>query len=103
MKILVLRSSFQSDDFVRAEYAELLGLLKDNCNAEITIIGDENVETFQEMSLQNVDYVMVATGGVENLFKRIFEGRRFGKRLYKRQSPSLPTGATIHWQHRWKS
>ena len=77
MKILVLRSSFQSDDFVRAEYAELLGLLKDKCNAEITIIGDENAETFHETSLQNVDYVMVATGGVENLFKRIFDRETF--------------------------
>lgn len=77
MKILVLRSSFQSDDFVRAEYAELLGLLKDKCNAEITIIGDENAETFQETSLQNVDYVMVATGGVENLFKKIFDRETF--------------------------
>ena len=77
MKILVLRSSFQSDDFVRAEYAELLGLLKDKCNAEITIIGDENAETFQEMSLQNVDYVMIATGGVENLFKRMFDRETF--------------------------
>lgn len=77
MKILVIRSSFQSDDFVRAEYAELLGLLKDKCNAEITIIGDENAETFQEMSLQNVDYVMVATGGVENLFKRMFDRETF--------------------------
>ncbi len=77
MKILVLRSSFQSDDFVRAEYAELLGLLKDKCNAEITIIGDENAETFHETSLQNVDYVMVATGGVENLFKRMFDRETF--------------------------
>ena len=77
MKILVLRSSFQSDDFVRAEYAELLGLLKDKCNAEITIIGDENAETFQETSLQKVDYVMVATGGVENLFKKIFDRETF--------------------------
>ena len=77
MKILVIRSSFQSDGFVRAEYAELLGLLKDKCNAEITIIGDENAETFQEMSLQNVDYVMVATGGVENLFKRMFDRETF--------------------------
>lgn len=74
MKILVLRSSFQSDDFVRAEYAELLGLLKDKCNAEITIIGDENVD---ETSLQDIDYVMVATGGVENLFKRIFDRETF--------------------------
>ncbi|MBO2523665.1 MAG: fucose isomerase [Bacteroidetes bacterium] len=49
-----------------------MGLLKDKCNAEITIIGDEHAETFHETSLQNVDYVMVATGGVENLFKTIW-------------------------------
>ena len=77
MKILIIRSSFQSDEFVLTEYAELLGLLKDKFNAEITILGDENVETFQETSLQsslfhNVDFVMVATGGVENLFKSIW-------------------------------
>ena len=72
MKILVLRSSFQSDDFVRTEYAELLGLLKEKCNAEITILGDENVETCYGASLQHVDYVMIATGGVENLFKTIW-------------------------------
>ena len=72
MKILVLRSSFQSDDFVRTEYAELLGLLKEKCNAEITILGDETVETMCTSSLQDIDYVMVATGGVENLFKTIW-------------------------------
>ena len=72
MKILILRSSFQSDDFVRAEYAELLDLLKDKCNAEITILGDESVETCHGASLQDIDFVMVATGGVENLFKTIW-------------------------------
>ena len=72
MNILILRSSFQTDDFVRTEYANLLGLLKDKCNAGISIIGDENVETCHGASLQDVDYVMVATGGVENLFKTIF-------------------------------
>lgn len=75
MNILILRSSFQSDDFVRTEYAELLGLLKDKCNAEITIIGDETVGTRCATSLQDVDYVMVATGGVENLFKTLFDDR----------------------------
>ena len=70
MKVLILRSSFQSDDFVRKEYAELLGSLKNRCNAEITILGDD-VKTFPETSLDNVDFVMVATGGVENLFKTI--------------------------------
>ena len=71
MKVLILRSSFQSDDFVRKEYAELLGSLKNRCNAEITILGDD-VKTFPETSLDNVDFVMVATGGVENLFKTIW-------------------------------
>ena len=74
MKVLILRSSFQSDDFVRTEYGVLLDLLKNRCNAEITILGDENVETFPETSpqLQSVDFIMVATGGVENLFKTIW-------------------------------
>ena len=77
MKILILRSSFQSDDFVRAEYAELLGLLKDKCNAEITIIGDENVGTRHAASQRDFDFIMVATGGVENLFKTIFDNETF--------------------------
>ncbi|MBR4837272.1 MAG: fucose isomerase [Bacteroidales bacterium] len=79
MNILILRSSFQTDDFVRTEYAELLGLLKDKCNAEIKIIGDENVETFQETSLQlqSVNFVMIATGGTENLFKKLFAMETF--------------------------
>ena len=72
MELLIIRSSFQSDDFVRTEYAELLDLLKNRCNAEITILGDENVETCHGASLQDVDFIMVATGGVENLFKTIW-------------------------------
>jgi len=70
MKVLILRSSFQSDDFVRTEYAELLDLLKNKCNAEITILGDENVGEWRAASAP--DFVMVATGGVENLFKTIW-------------------------------
>ena len=79
MNILILRSSFQTDDFVRTEYANLLGLLKDKCNAGIKIIGDENVETFQETSLQlqSVNFVMIATGGTENLFKKLFDMETF--------------------------
>jgi L-fucose isomerase-like protein len=73
MKILILRSSFQTDGFVRNEYAELLQRLENECHAEIQIIGDENVEPFHETSLQTLpDAVMIATGGVENLFKRIW-------------------------------
>ena len=75
MKILVLRSSFQTDDFVRKEYAELLQRLEKECQADIQIIGDENVETQNFASLQKPlpDAVMIATGGVENLFKRLWE------------------------------
>ena len=74
MKILILRSSFQTDEFVRTEYADLIQRLENECNAEITIIGDENVETVCTPSLQMLpDAFMIATGGVENLFKRIWE------------------------------
>ena len=73
MKIIILRSSFQTDDFVRNEYAELLHRLENECRAEINIIGDENVETQNFASLLTVpDAFMIATGGVENLFKRIW-------------------------------
>ena len=74
MKILILRSSFQTDDFVRNEYAELIQRLGQKCHAEINIIGDESVETRLIASLQTLpDAFMIATGGVENLFKRIWE------------------------------
>ena len=73
MKIIILRSSFQTDDFVRNEYAELLHRLENECRAEINIIGDEYVETQNFAFLQTLpDAFMIATGGVENLFKRIW-------------------------------
>ena len=73
MKTIILRSSFQTDEFVETEYADLIQRLKTECNAEISIIGDENVETCLSASLQTLpDAVMIATGGVENLFKRIW-------------------------------
>ena len=74
MKTIILRSSFQTDDFVRTEYAELIQRLEKECHAEIQIIGDEMVETVHAPSLQKMlpDAVMIATGGVENLFKRIW-------------------------------
>ena len=73
MNILILRSSFQTDDFVRNEYADLIQRLENECHAEINIIGDENVETQNFASLQTLpDAFMIATGGVENLFKRIW-------------------------------
>ena len=74
MNIIILRSSFQTDDFVRNEYAELIQRLENECNAEINIIGDESVETRLIASLQSLpDAFMIATGGVENLFKRLWE------------------------------
>ena len=73
MKIIILRSSFQTDDFVRTEYVDLIQRLENECHAEINIIGDEMVETQNFASLQTLpDAVMIATGGVENLFKRIW-------------------------------
>ena len=74
MKIIILRSSFQTDEFVRNEYADLIQRLENECRADINIIGDEMVETVYAPSLQTTipDAFMIATGGVENLFKRIW-------------------------------
>ena len=72
MKTLILRSSLQTDAFVRNEYTDLIERLENECHAEIQILGDENVETQNFASLQTLpDAFMIATGGVENLFKRI--------------------------------
>ena len=73
MKITILRSSFQTDEFVKNEYADLIQRLENECNAEINIFGDESVETWRAASLQSLpDAFMITTGGVENLFKRIW-------------------------------
>ncbi len=73
MNITILRSSFQNDEFVKTEYAELIQRLEKECHADINIIGDESVETWRAASLQTLpDAVMIATGGVENLFKRLW-------------------------------
>ena len=64
MNILILRSSFQTDEFVWNEYADLIERLKNECQAEIQINGD---------GFSNI--VMIATGGVENLFKTLFTGK----------------------------
>ena len=73
MKIIILRSSFQNDAFVRKEYADLIQRLENECHAEINIMGDESVETHGRASLQALpNAFMIATGGVENLFKRIW-------------------------------
>ncbi|MBR6438481.1 MAG: hypothetical protein IKS65_04785 [Bacteroidales bacterium] len=92
MKVLVLRSSFQSDDFVKAEYAELLGLLKQKCDAEITILGDENSVETRYASLQNADFVMIATGGTENLFKKLFEMETFQETSLQKTTTLIADG-----------
>ena len=69
MNLLVLRSSFQTDDFVRNEYADLIQRLEKECHAEITVVGDG-----MPHSQTTADVVMIATGGVENLFKTLFNG-----------------------------
>ena len=69
MKINILRSSFQTDEFVWNEYAELLDRLRKEFQAEITIIGDG-----APLPQTAPDAVMIATGGVENLFKTLFNG-----------------------------
>ena len=71
MKIFILRSSFQTDEFVRTEYADLIQRLENECHAEISIVGDENTGTPTAQILP--DAFMIATGGVENLFKRMWE------------------------------
>ena len=96
MNILVLRSSFQTDEFVEKEYAELLRRLKNECHAEITIVGDETipVETWRAASLQTQpDYVMIATGGVENLFKRLMPST--GKLIADGRNNSLAAALEI--------
>jgi L-fucose isomerase-like protein len=69
MNLLILRSSFQTDDFVRNEYADLIQRLEKECHAEITVVGDGMLH-----SQTTADAVMIATGGVENLFKTLFNG-----------------------------
>ena len=71
MKILVLRSTFQTDDFVKTEYADLISRLEKECGAEFTVISDPNDWKTKSFT---PDYLMIATGGVESLFKSIFMG-----------------------------
>ena len=72
MNILVLRSNFQTNDFVEKEYAPLFENLKSEFQANIYILGDEAEAVKQwKQNGAKPDYVMTATGGVEGLFKQI--------------------------------
>ena len=92
MNFLVIRSSFQTDEFVKKEYADLLQRLKNECHAEITIIGDE-IDNKHIARLPQFDYVMIATGGVENLFKRIMPST--GKLIADGRNNSLAAALEI--------
>ena len=88
--MLILRSSFQTDDFVRSEYHHLIQRLTDECHVKITIVGDENMETQSFASLQmSPDPVMIATGGVENLFKTLFTSLKTMRTSSLRQRVTL--------------
>ena len=76
-EILVLRSSFQTDEYVKKEYAELLRLLTEKCNASFNVTGEE-------MPLPQIEKhgtFLVATGGVEGLFVRLLENGIVGENV----------------------
>lgn len=72
MNILIIHSSFQTEAFVRSEYAELIGMLENEFQAQFTILGDDDNAVAQWKAAKIIpDFVMTATGGVENLFTQI--------------------------------
>lgn len=72
MNILIIHSSFQTEAFVRSEYAELIGMLENEFQAQFTILGDDDNAVAQWKAAKiKPDFVMTATGGVENLFTQI--------------------------------
>lgn len=76
-EILILRSSFQTDEYVKKEYAELLRLLTEKCDASFRVTGEE-------MPLPQIgkhDTFLVATGGVEGLFVRLLENGIVGENV----------------------
>ncbi len=76
-EILILRSSFQTDEYVKKEYAELLSLLAEKCNAGFRVIGEE-------MPLPQMgkhDTFLIATGGVEGLFVKLIENEMVGENV----------------------
>ena len=69
MNILIIHSSFQNEAFVRSEYAELMRMLENELQAQFTILGDDENAVAQWKTAKIIpDFVMTATGGVENLF-----------------------------------
>lgn len=68
-EILILRSSFQTDEYVKKEYAELLSSLAEKCNASFNVTGEE----MPIPQIEKHDTFLIATGGVEGLFVKLLE------------------------------
>ena len=76
-EILILRSSFQTDEYVKKEYAELLSSLAEKCNASFNVTGEE----MPLPQIEKHDTFLVATGGVEGLFVRLLENGIVGENV----------------------
>ncbi|MCQ2319605.1 MAG: hypothetical protein MJZ90_11925 [Bacteroidales bacterium] len=76
-EILILRSSFQTDEYVKKEYAELLSLLAEKCNASFNMVGEE----MPLPQIEKHDTFLVATGGVEGLFVKLLENEFVAKNV----------------------
>lgn len=76
-EVLILRSSFQTDEYLKNEYAELLSLLAEKCNAGFRVIGEE----MPLPQMEKHDTFLIATGGVEGLFVKLLENEMVGENV----------------------
>lgn len=76
-EILILRSSFQTDEYIKKEYADLLNLLAEKCNASFNVVGEEM--TLPQMGKH--DTFLIATGGVEGIFVKLLENEMVGENV----------------------
>lgn len=76
-EMLILRSSFQTDEYVKKEYAELLRLLTEKCDASFRVIGEE----MPLPQMGKYDTFLIATGGVEGLFVKLIENEMVGENV----------------------
>lgn len=76
-EILILRSSFQTDEYIKKDYAELLNLLAEKCDASFKIIGEE----MPRPQMVKHDTFLVATGGVEGLFVKLLDSEMIGENV----------------------
>ena len=76
-EVLILRSSFQTDEYLKNEYSELLSLLVENCDASLRIVGEE----MPLPQIEKHDTFLIATGGVEGLFVKLIENEMVGENV----------------------